>query len=129
MDRSRRTHSTLQLPEEQQFFKTVIVALRTISLPLRNCGCKLCMCPNLYALFEASSLAFPTRNKCPSSRFVSSVSHYGHGYWVNMISSREAKNAGPACSYTSNLSEGTPDRAIHEEECWGPITVAKKTKV
>ena len=42
---------------------------------------------------------------------------YGPGDWVNMISSREAKNGGLARSYTSNLCEGPPDRATHKEEC------------
>ena len=39
--RSRRTYSISQLPAVEQFFKTATVALRTISFPLRNCGCRL----------------------------------------------------------------------------------------
>ena len=42
---------------------------------------------------------------------------YGLGDYVNTISSREAKNGGPAWSYASNLCEGPPDHATQREEC------------
>ena len=78
------------------------------------------MRPNLYAPFEARSSASPTLQGLTvqaQGLFEVYAICYGPGDWVNMISTKEAKNGGLAWSYTSNRCEGPPDHATHKEEC------------
>ena len=87
------------------------------------------MPPNLYAPFEARSSTSPTRTNFPGQdSFEEYAIYYAPGDLVSMISSREARNGGPACSYTSNVCEGPSDRATHKEECLWPNAVPQKNE-
>ena len=76
-------------------------------------------CVPIYTLLLRPSLRHPLQGLTVQAQglFEEYAICYGPGDWVNMITSKEAKNGGPAWSYTSNRCEGPPDRATHKEEC------------
>ena len=70
------------------------------------------MRPNLYAPLRPG-LRLPLQGLTVQAQGLFEVYAicYAPGDWVNIISSKEAKNRGLAWSYTSNRCEGPPDHA------------------
>ena len=115
--RLRRTYSISQLPAVELFFKTATVALRTISFYATVDADYECV--PIYTLLLRPGLRHPLQVPTVQNQGLFEVYAicYVPGDWVNMISSREAKNGGLAWSYASNRCEGPPDHATHKEEC------------